>query len=82
MSRELERAESREWPTEQGSQCKHSFCCILGKQENHCGLTRMSKYFSGGIFEKGTYGNSENFDFYSKHDLKPFEGVEQGNAKL
>ena len=28
-------------------------CCILGKQENHCGLTRMSKYFSGGHLKKG-----------------------------
>lgn len=54
-------------------------CCILGKQENHCGLTRMSM-FQWWVFEKETCGNSENFDFYSKHDLKPFEGVEQGNA--
>lgn len=39
----------------------------------------MSKWFSGGIFEKETYGNSENFNIYSKHDLKPFDGVEQGD---
>ena len=80
MIRELERVESgeRQWKNKGHNAIR--VCCILGKQENHCGLTRISKCFSGGIFEKETYGNSENFDFYSKDDLKPFEGVDQGNA--